>query len=146
LGYWQQAAKTREAFRGEWYVSGDMIVKDPEGVFRYCGRGDDMLKVKGKWLSPKEVENCLLEHEAVGEAAVVGVRNPEGLVRPVAWVIPKQPSADLSDTLREHVASRLASYKAPAIVYVVDELPRTHLGKVDRGELRARAENPTGAP
>jgi benzoate-CoA ligase family protein len=139
LGYWQQAEKTREAFRGEWYVSGDMIVRE-DGVFRYCGRGDDMLKVKGKWLSPKEVENCLLEHEAVSEAAVVGAPNAEGLIQAVAWVIPGEGVVleELADVLRTHVASRLASYKAPAVVNIVEDLPRTHLGKVDRGELRAR--------
>ena len=140
IGYWQQAQKTREAFRGEWYVSGDMVVRDENGVFRYCGRGDDMLKVKGKWLSPKEVENCLLGHDAVAEAAVVGVQNADGLVQAVAWIIPAgDPSAGLDDLLRDHVSSHLASYKAPAIVNVVDDLPRTHLGKVDRGELRARS-------
>ena len=146
LGYWRRARKTREAFRGEWYVSGDMIERDADGVFRYCGRGDDMLKVKGKWLSPKEVENCLVEHGAVAEAAVVGAPNPEGLIRPVAWVIPTRGATedlteDLADALREHVASRLASYKAPAEVHVVDDLPRTHLGKIDRGELRARSSS-----
>jgi benzoate-CoA ligase family protein len=139
LGYWRQARQSAEAFRGEWYVSGDMIQREPNGVFLYCGRGDDMLKVKGKWLSPGEVENCLMTHEDVAEVAVVGVPNSEGLVRPVAWVIPAGPvSPNLGDVLREHVASRLASYKAPAVVHVVADLPRTHLGKVDRGELRSR--------
>ena len=151
LGYWRASRKTAEAFRGEWYVSGDMIVRQPDGIFRYCGRGDDMLKVKGKWLSPKEVENCLVGHPGVAEAAVVGAENDEGLVRPVAWVIPsspdRRPAADsleatadaaaaLADELRAHVASTLASYKAPAVIHVVTELPRTHLGKIDRGKLR----------
>ena len=140
LGYWQRAARTAEAFRGEWYVSGDMVVRDADGVFRYCGRGDDMLKVKGKWLSPKEVENCLLEHESVVEAAVVGARDGEGLVRPVAWVIARDAQDALPGILRDHVASRLSSYKAPGEVHVVNDLPRTHLGKIDRGALRARSE------
>src|SRR5256885_1409801 len=69
--YWQQMDKTREAFRGEWYVSGDMIRRDPEGYITYCGRVDDMLKVSGKWLSPQEAENCLLRHPAVKDVAVV---------------------------------------------------------------------------
>lgn len=142
LGYWRQARKSAEAFRGEWYVSGDMIERDAEGVFRYCGRGDDMLKVKGKWLSPKEVENCLMTHGSVSEAAVVGEPNADGLVLPVAWVIPAG-AADpgLGEVLRAHVASQLASYKAPAVVHIVDELPRTHLGKIDRGELRTAARS-----
>jgi len=139
LGYWQRAGKTRAAFRGEWYVSGDMVVRDGEGVFTYCGRGDDMLKVKGKWLSPKEVENCLLQHPSVREAVVVGTLGPDGLTAPVAWVVPVEGSDDdLAATLPGFVATRLASYKAPAVVHIVRSLPRTHLGKVDRGALRGR--------
>lgn len=149
IGYWQQARKTAEAFRGPWYVSGDMVVSDEFGVFTYCGRGDDMLKVKGKWLSPREVENCLLQHADVADAAVVGVESPDGLVEPVAWVIRVEPglapasaqlvgeTEDPARALQEFVASRLASYKAPAAVHFVGEFPRTHLGKVDRAALRA---------
>lgn len=143
LGYWQRAKATADAFRGEWYVSGDMIVRDEHGVFRYCGRGDDMLKVKGKWLSPGEVEDCLLRHAAVAEAAVVGVPTPEGLVEPVAWVVPTKPAAgragELAPELREFVGSRLSSYKTPASIHVVADLPRTHLGKIDRAALRDRS-------
>ena len=140
LGYWQRARATAEAFRGEWYVSGDMVVRDVDGVFTYCGRGDDMLKVKGKWLSPGEVEDCLQRHPQVAEAAVVGVPNREGLVEPVAWVVPAGPPAGgLATELREFVASRLASYKAPAAIHLLDAMPRTHLGKVDRASLRDRS-------
>jgi len=146
LGYWQQAAKTRQAFRGEWYVSGDMIVRDAGGVFRYCGRGDDMLKVKGKWLAPEEVETCLLGHPAVREAAVLGAVNAEGLVRPVAWVIPETASppeagGDLEQELRAFLGDRLASYKVPARLTFVADFPRTHLGKIDRGALRRRLDS-----
>ena len=144
LGYWQRAEASADAFRGEWYVSGDMIVRDEHGVFRYCGRGDDMLKVKGKWLSPGEVEDCLLQHAAVADAAVVGVPTREGLVEPVAWVVPVKSAArgtgELAARLSEFVASRLASYKTPAAVHVAADLPRTHLGKVDRAALRSQAE------
>jgi len=149
LGYWQQAKKSNEAFRGEWYVSGDMVVRDSDGVFSYCGRGDDMLKVKGKWLSPKEVENCLLAHSAVREAAVIGVEDANGLMASVAWVIPREDAREgledalegLAEVLREHVAAGLASYKTPARFEFLDDLPRTHLGKVDRGELRRRTSS-----
>ncbi|MCG8469881.1 MAG: benzoate-CoA ligase family protein [Gemmatimonadetes bacterium] len=140
IAYWQQAEKSSRAFRGEWYVSGDMVVRDAEGVFTYCGRGDDMLKVKGRWLSPKEVENCLLRHPSVQEVAVIGVANDDGLIEPIAWVIPTGAgTAGLEQTLADYVADEIGSYKAPARVTLVAELPRTHLGKVDRGELRARS-------
>ena len=87
IGYWQNMEKTNTAFRGEWYASNDMVVQDADGIFTYCGRGDDMLKVSGKWLSPSEVENCLLQHEAVDEVAVVGVTDAHGLTKPHAFVV-----------------------------------------------------------
>jgi benzoate-CoA ligase family protein len=136
--YWQNAEETRQAFRGEWYVSGDMISIDAEGYVTYCGRADDMLKVSGKWLSPKDVENCLLEHESVREVAVVGVTTGEGLIKPHAFVRTAEGvSGDdaLATALQEWVKSRLEPYKYPREVTFLDDLPRTHLGKVDRGRL-----------
>jgi acyl-coenzyme A synthetase/AMP-(fatty) acid ligase len=117
-----------------------MLTRDQEGYFTYCGRGDDMLKVSGKWLSPQEVENCLLQHPAVAEAVVVGVVEPDGLTRPHAFVVAEdgvRPHLDAD--LIAFVKDRLESYKAPRSVMFLDELPRTHLGKVDRGRLRTWA-------
>jgi benzoate-CoA ligase family protein len=140
IGYWQNMDATRRAFRGEWYVSEDMLTRDQEGYFTYCGRGDDMLKVSGKWLSPQEVENCLLQHPAVAEAVVVGVVETDGLTRPHAFVVAKDGDRPRLDAdLIAFVKDRLESYKAPRSVMFLDELPRTHLGKVDRGRLRTRA-------
>ncbi|MGH7645138.1 MAG: benzoate-CoA ligase family protein [Gemmatimonadales bacterium] len=136
IGYWQQMDKTRQGFRGEWYVSGDLIRRDADGYFTYCGRADDMLKVSGKWLSPQEVEGCLLEHPAVKEAAVIGVRTEQGLTKPHAFVVAAAPSPALGEALKAFVRERLEPYKAPREVIFLDALPRTHLGKVDRGRLR----------
>ena len=136
IGYWQQMEKTKEAFRGDWYVSDDMICRDDDGYFTYCGRADDMLKVSGKWLSPQEVENCLLEHPAVREVAVVGVIDENGLTKPHAFVIAREQTPDLAQQLQDHVKERLEPYKYPRRVVFMEELPRTHLGKVDRGRLR----------
>jgi benzoate-CoA ligase family protein len=142
IGYWQQLEKTQEAFRGDWYVSGDMVSRDADGYFTYAGRGDDMLKVSGKWLSPKEVEGCLLEHPAVGEVAVVGVSDENGLTKPHAFVLlessPENPAA-LAEELKVFVKERLDPYKYPRVVHFLDDLPRTHLGKVDRARLRREA-------
>ncbi len=77
IAYWQQMERRCRPSRGEWYVSGDMIRRDKDGYFTYCGRGDDMLKV-GRWLAPQEVENCLCSTLAVKEAAVVGVVDAQG--------------------------------------------------------------------
>jgi benzoate-CoA ligase family protein len=155
LGYWQRRERSEAAFRGEWYVSGDMVRRDADGFFTYCGRGDDMLKVAGKWLAPKEVEECLLAHAAVKEVAVVGVPDANGLVKPWAFVIPEATGEgaglagpaeapgrpeSLVEELRAFARERMEAYKHPREVVVVDDLPRTHLGKVDRGALRREAE------
>lgn len=142
IAYWRRMEKTMDAFRGEWYVSGDMVSRDADGYFTYAGRGDDMLKVSGKWLSPGDVENCLLGHPAVAEACCVGVVEADGLTRPHAFVVPRDPSTDaarMEEELRAFVGERLESYKVPRRVIVMPDLPRTHLGKVDRGRLRVSA-------
>lgn len=138
LAYWRNAEKTVEAFRDGWYVSGDMISFDEDGYVTYAGRADDMLKVSGKWLSPKELENCLLEHEAVREAAVVGARTADGLVKPAAFVVTHEgvaAGASLETELQAWARSRLEPYKYPRTIVFQADLPRTHLGKVDRGAL-----------
>jgi benzoate-CoA ligase family protein len=139
IAYWQRMHDTMRAFRGEWYVSEDMLRKNPDGSFVYCGRADDMLKVSGKWLAPGELENCLLQHDAVQEVAVVGVKNAEGLVKPYAFVVSEQQSATLGAELQAFAKSRLEPYKYPRVVVFVASLPRTHLGKVDRHALAASA-------
>lgn len=139
IGYWQQMEKTAQAFRGDWYVSGDLISRDADGFISYHGRADEMLKVSGKWLSPQEVEGCLLQHPAVREAAVVGVVGHGGLTKPHAYVVVREYHAGLDAELRAFAAERLEGYKVPREVVFLDTLPRTHLGKVDRGKLRARS-------
>ena len=136
IGYWQHMERTAQGFRGEWYVSGDLIAMDADGYVTYCGRGDEMLKVSGKWLAPAEVEGCLLEHPAVAEAAVVGVADANGLVKPRAYVVARAPHNGLDEELKAFVRERLDPYKHPREVVFLDALPRTHLGKVDRGRLR----------
>ncbi len=136
IGYWQQMDKTAAGFRGEWYVTGDLVVRDAEGYFTHCGRADEMLKVSGRWVAPQEVEGCLLQHAAVKECAVVGVQDPSGLVKPHAFVVARETRADLDEELKAWVRDRLEAYKYPREIVFVESLPRTHLGKVDRGKLR----------
>ena len=142
IGYWQQMDDTMRAFRGEWYVSGDMLRKNADGTFVYCGRSDDMLKVSGKWLAPGELENCLVSHPAVREVAVVGVKNADGLVKPCAFVVSDTASAELAAELQSWAKSKLEPYKYPREVIFLDSLPRTHLGKVDRGALARSGVGP----
>jgi len=137
IGYWQQMEKTKAAFRGEWYASSDLISCDPDGFITYHGRADDMLKVAGKWLSPQEVEGCLLQHPVVREVAVVGVVGDGGLTKSHAFVVVNEQRADLAEELKGFVRERLEAYKAPREIVFMEALPRTHLGKVDRGKLRS---------
>ena len=156
-GYWQHPDETRRAFAHGWYVSGDMMTRDEDGYFTYQGRADDLLKVSGKWFSPREAEECLLAHPDVAEAAVVGVEDEIGLVVPVAFVVlaagGATVAADTADkdtvpstaqaaqsTLRAHAGAHLESYKVPREIHVLDDFPRTHLGKVDRGALKRFGE------
>ena len=139
IGYWQASAKTAEAFRGEWFVGGDLVRRDEEGYVTYCGRADDVLKVAGKWLVPQEVEGCLLAHPRVKECAVIGAEDAEGLMKPYAFVIAEGEgvASGLEQELKDFALERLEAYKHPRRVIVLDAFPRTHLGKVDRGKLRA---------
>lgn len=146
VAYWQEMEKTQRSFRGEWYVSGDLISRDADGYVTYHGRADEMLKVSGKWLAPQEVESCLLQHPAVREAAVVGVVGAGGLIKPHAFVVAGERRSDLAEELRAFAAERLEGYKVPREVVFLDVLPRTHLGKVDRGKLRTgRVQTEEGA-
>jgi acyl-coenzyme A synthetase/AMP-(fatty) acid ligase len=141
IGYWQQMDATAVAFRGEWYVTGDLVWMDGDGYVTYAGRADDMLKVSGKWVAPAEVENCLLSHPAVRECAVVGAPDPSGLLKPRAYVVTKEDaeasrSPSLAEDLKAYVRDRPRALQGPREVVLVEALPRTHLGKVDRGKLR----------
>jgi benzoate-CoA ligase len=121
-----------------------MLSKNPDGTYVYCGRADDMLKVSGKWLSPGELENCLLQHARVREVAVVGVKNADGLVKPCAFVVADEGSTALAAELQGFAKTRLEPYKYPRDVIFLDALPRTHLGKIDRRAL-ARSREQEGA-
>ncbi|MEW5742493.1 MAG: benzoate-CoA ligase family protein [Myxococcota bacterium] len=139
LEYWQQHDKSKHTFRGDWCVSADKFQQDDDGYFYFCGRGDDMLKVAGKWLSPVEVENALLMHPAVREAAVVGFKDADGLEKPRAFVALNpgfQASDALGEELKQHVREKLAPFKAPRFVAFLDALPRSDRGKVLKTELR----------
>ena len=139
LGYWQQLDKSQACFRGEWVVTGDLVTRDADGYYTYGGRADELLKVSGKWLSATEVESCLLLHPLVSQAAVVGITDANGLMKPCAYVIARERREGLAEELKAFVRERLDAYKHPREVIFVDSLPTTHLGKVDRGKLRANA-------
>ena len=108
-GYWNQRAKSRRTFQGEWTYTGDTYTRDAEGYFRFQGRSDEMLKVSGVWVSPFEVEEALISHPAVLEAAVIGRQDRDGLVKPKAFVILRDGDWDadaLVGELQAHVKER----------------------------------------
>jgi benzoate-CoA ligase len=136
LLYWHEYEKTQKTFKGEWVHTGDLFKRDKDGYYWFMGRGGDVLKVGGIFVAPLEIENCVLAHPAVKECAVIGAPDSQGLVKPMAFIVPKesiQPSGDLANEIREYVKSHLAPYKYPRWVIFVDELP-----KDDRGKIRKR--------
>jgi benzoate-CoA ligase family protein len=140
LCYWRDREKSDAVFRGEWTVSADLFRKEGE-YFYYAGRGDDMLKVRGMFVSPLEIEGCLETHPAVKEAAVVGVDDGSGLTVPKAWVVlheGREGTEALVEELQQHAKTRLARYKFPHRVAFLDELPRNDRGKVVRRALVER--------
>jgi benzoate-CoA ligase len=137
--YWNQHEKTKETFQGHWLRTGDKYYRDPDGYYWYVGRTDDMLKVKGMWVSPVEIESALLEHPDVQEAAVIGCADGNQLVKPAAYVVLRsgqKASAEVSEAIRKHLSARLAAYKCPQWLEFVSELPKTATGKIQRFKLR----------
>jgi 4-hydroxybenzoate-CoA ligase len=137
--YWRKREKTRVTMQGEWINTGDKYYIDEDGYYWCAGRGDDMLKVGGIWVSPVEVENCLSQHPAVLEAAVVGAQDEQGLTKPKAFVVLRDgyaASEELKEELKTWVLDRMAKYKYPRWVEFLPDLPKSATGKIQRFKLR----------
>jgi 4-hydroxybenzoate-CoA ligase len=137
-GYWNQRSKSLRTFEGPWTRTGDKYIRDAEGRYTFCGRADDMFKVSGIWVSPFEVESALITHPAVLEAAVVPEADPEGLLKPKAFVVLRADAKTdgLHEALKEHVKQKIGPWKYPRWIDVVDNLPKTATGKIQRFKLR----------
>jgi benzoate-CoA ligase len=141
LMYWGDRDRSRESFQGAWTKTGDKYCRDGDGYYVYAGRSDDMLKVSGQYVSPFEVEATLVQHEAVLEAAVIGVTDGDGLTRTKAFVVLKearQANGALAAELQQFVKARLAPFKYPREIEFLEELPKTATGKIQRFRLRER--------
>jgi benzoate-CoA ligase family protein len=137
--YWHQSERTGEKLAHGWYASGDRYHRDADGYFAYEGRVDDMMKIGGLWVSPIEIENRLMEHGAVHEAAVVSIV-AEDVSRIKAAVIltnGSEASDDLVAELQAWCKEALLRYQYPHIVEFVEDFPRTATGKIQRFKLRA---------
>lgn len=140
LCYWNAHEKSKETFAGDWCTTGDQFHVDEEGYYWYHGRTDDMLKVGGVYVAPSEIENCLLQHQAVLECAVVGHDAGEGLVKPKAFIVLRESfeaNGDLAEEMKQFVKSRMALYKYPRWIEFVSSLPKNDRGKIDRKKLKA---------
>ena len=138
LHYWNRRADSKQTFVGEWLRTGDRYRRDADGFYWYLGRTNDVFKVAGQWVSPLEVESCLLEHPTVLECAVVAEEDASGLVKAIAYVVGRPNAAVSATELQAHVKQRLQPHKYPRRVIVVDELPKTATGKIQRYKLRAQ--------
>jgi len=139
LCYWNAHEKSKETFAGDWCTTGDQFHVDEDGYYWYHGRTDDMLKVSGVFVAPAEIENCLLQHEAILECAVVG-HEAEGLIKPKAFVVlrePFEPRNALAEEIKEFVKNRIAVYKYPRWIEFVDSIPKNDRGKTDRKKLKS---------
>jgi len=139
LCYWNAHEKTKDTFAGDWCTTGDQFHVDENGYYWYHGRTDEMLKVSGVFVAPAEIENCLLQHEAVLECAVVG-HESEGLVKPKAFVALREGYSgnnQLGEELKEFVKTRIALYKYPRWIEFVDSIPKNDRGKTDRKRLKS---------
>ncbi len=137
--YWNQHEKSKDTIEGHWIRTGDKYSQDADGYFWYAGRSDDMLKCSGIWVSPVEIENVLIEHPGVQEAAVVGRKDQDDLMKPLACVVLKNGAtgtSELARELQEFVVSRLPVFKRLRWVEFFPELPRTATGKLQRYKLR----------
>jgi len=141
-GYWNKHELTKQTFCGEWINTHDKFSKDEDGYFWYAGRTDDMIKVSGQAVWPADVESILLGHPAVLESGVCGVPDAEGLLKPQAYVVLKNPalgSEEMARELQTFVKKNTAPHKYPRKIVFVTELPKTATGKIQRYKLRQRA-------
>ncbi len=139
-GYWNQRDRSRSTFEGEWTRTGDKYLLREDGRLVYCGRTDDMFKVSGIWVAPFEVEQALVSHPSVLEAAVVAECDADGLEKPKAYVVlkPGASSEGIAESLKLHVQDKIGKWKYPRWIEIAAELPKTATGKIQRFKLREK--------
>ncbi|MER6683043.1 acyl-CoA synthetase [Streptomyces olivaceoviridis] len=142
-GYWDKPEETAEAFRDGWFHSGDLAVRDADGYFTIVDRVKDVINSGGVLVASRQVEDALYTHEAVAEAAVVGLPDERWIEAVTAVVVPRGEVTE--EELIAHVKARLAPFKAPKRVLFAGELPRNASGKILKRELRDRFGGQPGA-
>ena len=148
LGYWKNDDATRAKCTGDWCRTGDLAKMDVDGDLWYQGRADDVFKSASYRIGPSEIENCLVKHPAVANAAVVPSPDAERGTIVKAFIVLTAgftPSKDLEVEIQEHVRGKLAPYEYPKEIEFIDALPMTTTGKVQRRVLRLREEERKGS-
>ena len=141
ISYWKKPEKSKLTFKENWVKTGDKYIRNKDGIYTYCGRADDMMKVSGQYVSPFEVEAALQNHKDVLEAAVVGEKDINGLIKPKAFIVLNEnvsTSKNLELELTNHVKSQLTPFKYPRSYEFIDSLPKTATGKIQRFKLRIK--------
>ena len=138
LGYWKNPEKTAEAFRNGWFHSGDLGVIDDEGYLSVVDRKKDMIKTGGENVASREVEEMIFTHPAVSEVAVFGVLHPRWIEAVMAVVVLRPGHRVSEEEVLHFCRERMASYKAPKFVEIIDDLPKNASGKILKRELRER--------
>jgi benzoate-CoA ligase len=138
VSYWTRLEASRRAFVGGWFRTGDVLTRDTDGFYHHAGREDDIFKVAGMWVAPADIEAVLLSHPGVVDAGVVGAEDVGGLVKPFAFVTTRGARHGIVDDLTALTAEKLPAYQRPRRIVVVDELPRTPTGKLQRFLLKER--------
>jgi fatty-acyl-CoA synthase len=136
LGYWNDPARTAETFRDGWLHTGDLGVLDEDGYLTVVDRIKDMIKTGGENVASREVEETIHEHPAVAEVAVFGIEHPKWIEAVTAAVVPRPGRSITREELLEFCRGRLAAFKTPKYVVVLDELPKNPSGKILKRELR----------
>jgi acetyl-CoA synthetase len=143
LGYWKNEKATEAKYTGDWCRTGDLATRDDQGYLWYGGRADDMFKAAGYRIGPSEIENCLVKHTSVANAAVVPKPDNErgNIIKAFVVLTPGTlANAELIQELQTHVRGKLAPYEYPKEIEFIDELPMTTTGKVQRRILRLQEE------
>jgi long-chain acyl-CoA synthetase len=148
-GYWNKPEETADAFVDGWFRTGDIVTIDEDGFVSIVDRIKDLVITSGFNVAPSEVEEALRTFPGVGEIAVVGIPNSRDGEHVVAAVVEKPGEHVDREALRAYAREKLTHYKAPRHVYVVDELPKSRIGKVIRREVREQllqSDDDTAAP
>jgi fatty-acyl-CoA synthase len=138
VGAYYNDPRSEQAFQDGWFKTGDIATIDADGYVQITDRAKDVIKSGGEWISSVELENAIMAHPGVLEAAVIGLPHERWQERPLACVVVKPGQTVTKDAIIAHLASRMAKWSLPEDIVFIDALPKTSVGKIAKRELRDR--------